>query len=271
MHLNGGLKANYFEVAAFSEDVFGGNVAAVQVLDYWLDDHLLQLLAEQNKQTETAFIVSVDNIYEIRWFTPVYEINLCGHATLASAYILREVFNITQNPIIFKCKKFGILKVFHEKNLYTLEFPTLRGKKVDIPKNCKHAFGFDPLEAYQSRDMMLVFESEEQILNIIPKPSEFKHWDTLGVICTAKGNEYDFVSRVFDANDYHIEDPVTGSAHALLIPYWSEKLNKKKLLAKQLSKRGGILYCQHLGNTCEISGYAKLYQYGYIDLESLVK
>jgi PhzF family phenazine biosynthesis protein len=260
---------NYFEIAAFTNNVFGGNVAAVQLLDKPISASLMQKLAAQNQQTETAFIFENHNIFHIRWFTPTYEIDLCGHATLAAAFVLFTIFHKTDDTLTFSTEKAGNLYVSKKSDRLTLDFPIRPGREISVPASAESAFGFKPIKAFQSRDLMLLFENQSQIENISPNSSAFKNWKTLGVICTAPGIDVDFVSRVFDANDYHLEDPVTGSAYCTLAPYWSARLNKTTLSARQLSPRQGELYCEIMKDRIHISGNAIFYKQGFVNIEEI--
>jgi len=259
----------YFIVDAFTDELFKGNPAGVCILDEWLDDKLLQYIAFENNLAETAFIVKKDLQYELRWFTPETEIDLCGHATLASAFIITNFIDKNCKLIQFNTKS-GILTVdFIDANeLYEMDFPAWKPKKTEINQIVQTAINAKIKEAYIGRDLLLVIDKEEQVKNleinfdILKSCKEYFAF----IITAASSNEgYDFVSRFFAPNAGILEDPVTGSSHCMLIPYWAEKLNKNKLIAKQLSKRGGTLYCENNGDRVKISGKAKLYLEGNIN------
>jgi PhzF family phenazine biosynthesis protein len=260
-------KIPIYQVDAFTDKLFSGNPAAVCILDEWLDEDLMQNIAGENNLAETAFIVKNNDQYDIRWFTPTVEVELCGHATLASAYILFMVLNYQGDEIIFNSPRSGELKVTKIDEYMYLNFP------VDILENCipngciHDCIGLDPLEVYKGKtDYIAVVDNEDIVKNISPNFSAIADLDGRGLVVTSKGKVVDFVSRFFAPQSGINEDPVTGSAHTSLIPLWSEKLNKRSMIAKQLSKRGGKLICNNVGNRCEIGGKAKLYLIGEIYL-----
>lgn len=262
------MKLKIYQVDAFTDHLFSGNPAAVCPLEEWLDDNLLQQIAMENNLAETAFYVRKGNAYEIRWFTPSVEMALCGHATLAAAFVLYHYEHYEGEQILFQTKKSGDLSVKLQEKLLTLNFPSDRFQIITFPKQLKECFNYFPLEAYKGlNDFMLVFRNETQIASIRPDLEAVSRLDGRGVIVTAKGNETDFVSRFFAPQSGIDEDAVTGSAHTTLIPYWAAKLGKNELTAIQLSKRKGYLKCRYLNDRVEISGEAKLYMIGeiYID------
>lgn len=252
-----------YQVDAFTNKLFGGNPAAVCPLEEWLDDDLMQLLAAENNLSETAFFVPLGtNEYYIRWFTPEYEIDLCGHATLASAYVIFHELNKSADMITFQCKS-GVLEVRHKAGLIELNFPSRPPQPLaDIPEALLKGLSIAPKEVLKSRDYFLVYENEADIRNIVPDFAFLNQLDTIGVIVTAAGEEVDFVSRFFVPNSVIGEDPVTGSAHCNLIPYWSERLDKTLLTAKQLSAREGSLFCENLGDRVLMAGEGVLYMKG---------
>jgi PhzF family phenazine biosynthesis protein len=253
-------------VNAFSFGPFTGNPAAVCPLEEWLSDDLLQSIAAQNNLSETVFFVKEKGVYSIRWFTPVVEVPLCGHATLAAAYVLSNELDYPANEIRFQSKS-GELKVLKEKDIIELNFPAEKLKELAVTKNLSSALGLKTITAGIGRVFILIeVETEEEVIQANPDIHLLKTLDAAGVIITAKGNNSDFVSRVFAPQSGIDEDPVTGSAHCLLIPYWAQKLNKYTLIAKQLSKRGGILYCNYAGNRVLIGGKAELFSRGKIIL-----
>ncbi|MDH4241578.1 MAG: PhzF family phenazine biosynthesis protein [Phycisphaerae bacterium] len=257
-----------FQVDAFTNKVFGGNPAAVCPLEHWLPDDVMQRIALENSVAETAFFIPSNNGgFEIRWFTPEIEMDLCGHATLATAHVLTRHHNYSLTSIAFQSKS-GELIVTIKDELLTLNFPSRKPKPSDIPQIILDAIQIKPLEVLKSRDYVLVFETEEMIRNIKPNQSLLNqiNLDPGGIIVTAKGNEVDFVSRFFTPQASIFEDPVTGSAHCSLIPYWSEKLGKKSMRALQLSPRVGKLLCKDLGERVLISGEAVTYLEGSITI-----
>jgi PhzF family phenazine biosynthesis protein len=247
------MKISIFQVDAFTSELFCGNPAAVCPLESWTCDKILQLVASENNLSETAFFVRENDGYRIRWFTPTCEVDLCGHATLASAYIIfNEIDRAVSNIKLFSNS--GELNVTRNSDLISLDFPSLPPKISQNPENIYSAFNIKPIEVLEAEDYLLIYESQEQIESILPDLNVLRDIDLRGVIVSSKGKDCDFVSRFF-APKYGIdEDPVTGSAHCTLIPYWSQKLGKKKLHANQLSKRGGELFCEMKYDRVSISG-----------------
>jgi PhzF family phenazine biosynthesis protein len=261
------MKIPIYQIDSFTSHLFGGNPAAICHLPYWLDVSLMQNIAIENNLAETGFFVKNGNQYEIRWFMPHAEIDLCGHATLASAYVIFNYLEPGVTEVSFSSKS-GLLFAKKEENgSITLDFPAWPPKKVKIPEEVYQAFKTKPLSAHASRDLILVFSSEEEILNEQPdlKPLAGMPYSCFAI--TAKGNNVDFVSRVFDAEATTLpEDPVTGSTHAILVPYWANVLNKTELNAVQLSKRGGQIACKLKGNRVFLSGFAVPYLTGFIEV-----
>lgn len=255
-----------YQVDAFSSKLFGGNPAAVVPLEKWLDDATMQKIAAENNLAETAFFVKEGEHYHIRWMTPTVEVPLCGHATLASAYVIFNFIEKNATGIKFISKS-GELFVQKEGELLSLNFPSNKPHETKIPETINKCFELTPVEILANGFFLfVVFDSEEYIRSYIPKIEEIKKIHPHAVIITAKSKEVDFVSRMFAPNSGIDEDPVTGSAHTVLVPYWSEKLGKNKLRALQVSKRGGELFCEDLGNRVRISGSASLYMVGVIYL-----
>lgn len=247
-----------YQVDAFSEHPFGGNPAAVCVLESWIDDETMQKIGQENNLSETAFIVrKTKGDYEIRWFTPSIEINLCGHATLASAYVVFHFIDKDIDSVSFDSKS-GILKVDKKDDILTLDFPSTPPKEDDIPLVLIKALGVIPEAAHSSRDLLVLVKDEETVRSLNPDFNLLKELDYLGIIVTAKGDNSDFVSRFFAPNAGINEDPVTGSAHTTLIPYWAEKLGKNELHAYQISERKGELWCELLDDRVKIAGKACL-------------
>ena len=261
------MKIPIYQIDAFTKKLFGGNPAAICHLPHWLDDQTLLNIAIENNLAETGYFVKNNDIYEIRWFMPYEEIDLCGHATLASAYVIFNYLDTEANEITFSSKS-GILKAKKEHNgSITLDFPSRPPQPIDIPKEVYEAFNAKPIKAYAGRDLIITVGSEEDILSENPKLEYLKGLPYLCTILTAEGTSSDFVSRVFDANpDIPTEDPVTGSAHTALVPFWAEKLGKTKLKARQLSKRRGELDCKLDGDRVYLSGYSVPYLIGEIEI-----
>lgn len=258
-----------YQVDAFTDRLFGGNPAAVIPLTQWIEDSLMQQLAMENNLSDTAFFVpsnKPDTDFEIRWFTPVLEINLCGHATLASAFILFDKLDYLKDEIRFDSKS-GIISVTKKDSILQMDFPAWKPGPVNQDySGLVKALGNIPVESiYKYRDVLIEFANEELVRSCEP---DFTLLKKIGekVIVTSKGNEVDFVSRFFAPSAGIDEDPVTGSAHSQLIPFWSEKSGKKKLHAKQLSQRGGELWCENFGDRVMIGGRCVFYMKGEIEL-----
>jgi len=259
------MELSIYQIDAFSSCVFEGNPAAVCPLDEWLPDETMQSIAEENNLSETAFFVPKDDGFHIRWFTPASEVDLCGHATLGSAYVLFNILGYKNEAIQFDSKS-GILFVTKQDDWLTLDFPKQPPVYCETPKEIVEAFNKEPIECMMSEDIIAVFENEIDIESANPDFEQLKKLDSRGVIITAKSMRYDFVARFF-APKYGIpEDPVTGSAYTQLAPYWASKLGKQKFKAKQLSSRGGELYCEILGDRVLISGKATKYMEGKITI-----
>jgi PhzF family phenazine biosynthesis protein len=257
------MEITLYQIDAFTGHVFGGNPAAVCPLDEWIDDSLMQKIAEENNLSETAFFVKRDGYYEIRWFTPAVEIELAGHPTLAASYVIFNYCNHRSSTINFVSKS-GELIVERDGDLIKMNFPVLKAARAEANDLLNRALGLEPVELYLSRDYLAVFNSQSDILSIDPDFGLLKKLDCLGIIITSPGDEADFVSRCFAPAVGINEDPVTGSAHSTLIPYWSERLRKDVLHAYQLSRRGGELFCRNLGGRVEIGGKAVPYLSGKI-------
>lgn len=256
----------YYVVDAFAEEVFKGNPAGVCLLDGWISDDTMQNIAAENNLAETAFLVKNGEDYDLRWFTPECEIDLCGHATLGSAFVLMNTTEKEKDKIVFHSQS-GILTVKREKDQYFLDFPSRKPAPVDIPEHLADVLGAEILGAFRSRDLLVLMKDEGTVKNLTPNFERLKAFESyFGIVATAKGTSCDFVSRYFAPNAGIPEDPVTGSSHCTLIPFWSERLNKTEMAAKQLSKRGGSLYCKDCGDRVEIGGTAKLYLTGEINL-----
>lgn len=259
------MKLPIHQIDAFAEASFRGNPAAVCPLDVWLPDWLLQSIAEENNLSETAFYVGRDAEYNLRWFTPTKEVDLCGHATLAAAHVI-----FGQNPdltrITFQSRS-GPLHVSKDSELLSLDFPAQMGEQCDVPDNLTRALGSRPHECFRAMDYLAVFDTEADIAGMMPDFHMLKTLDLRGVIVTAPGQNSDFVSRFFAPNYGIDEDPVTGSAHCILAPYWAQRIGKSNLSARQLSKRTGTLQCRVSGDRVFISGRTVPYMEGIIQLD----
>jgi PhzF family phenazine biosynthesis protein len=254
-----------YQADAFTAELFGGNPAAVCPLKDWLPDATMQKIALENNLAETAFIVKNDNGYFLRWFMPESEIDLCGHATLATAHILFTELGYDNDTIYFDTVKAGTLVVKRDGEKYIMDFPSRPPFAADAPEGLIEALGSKkPKEIWRSRDYMLVYETEEDITAITPNHAALAKIDSLGIIVTAPGKDVDFVSRFFAPAASVPEDPVTGSAHCNLIPYWAGKLGKNTLHAYQLSARKGELWCELKGDRVLMAGKAVTYLKGEI-------
>lgn len=257
-----------YQVDAFTSKVFSGNPAAVCPLEYWLPDDLLQKIAMENNLAETAFYVPQANQFEIRWFTPTVEVDLCGHATLAAAFVLFHREGYTGSSIRFYAPRSGTLTVTRNGAWLTLNFPADLLQEVPLTEQLKSCFDLEPRLAFKGKtDYMLVFDAADEIIKLRPDSGAITLLDARGVIATAPGQTTDFVSRFFAPQSGIPEDPVTGSAHTSLVPYWAKQLNKTQLSALQLSERQGFLQCRYLNDRVEISGQGKLYLTGEIYLD----
>lgn len=260
-------KIKTYHIDAFTNKVFGGNPAVVIPLDYWLSEDIMQNIAAENNLSETAFFVKNENVFEIRWFTPTVEIELCGHATLASAFVIFNYLNYNDSIIYFNCMVGELVVKRIENNFICLNFPSDKGKVIEDKFLFENILCTDALSVYEGKTKYLVeLNGEEDIVNFSPDFNEIKKLDKQ-LIITSKGKEVDFVSRFFAPNHGIDEDPVTGSAHCVLIPFWAKKLNKTKMTAYQLSKRKGYLICEYLESRVEMSGQAVCYSIGEVQLE----
>ena len=254
-----------FQIDAFTSDLFGGNPAAVCLLEKWLDDTVLQSIASENNLSETAFVVALDGGYELRWFTPMVEVALCGHATLAAAHVLFEIAGYPEEVITFHTRMSGELRVAKRDGLLELDFPTAPLTSIAPPANLLEALGVRSGEVLSAgEDVMVVLDEERQVRELEPDIPLLAEVDCRGVIVTAPGDEVDFASRFFCPRVGITEDPVTGSAHTALTPFWSERLGRPELHAHQVSARGGELFCQDDGDRVRIAGRAVLYLQGTI-------
>ncbi|MCA0363531.1 MAG: PhzF family phenazine biosynthesis protein [Bacteroidetes bacterium] len=254
-------------VNAFSKGDFTGNPAAVVPLDFWIPDSTMQKIAMQNNLSETAFFVKNKNGFHIRWFTPKVEVDLCGHATLASAYVIFEILKISESEILFDSRS-GILKVFKSENTIFLDFPAADLKTISVDTGIFEALKTESVISWQRAkdDFLLELPDENTVKKLKPDFQKISQTPARGVIVTAPSEDYDFVCRFFAPRVGINEDPVTGSAFTKLIPFWSKKLNKEKLFAKQISERGGEVICQYNGGRVLIGGSASVYLRGRIQI-----
>lgn len=258
------MNLTIYQVDAFTKEVFKGNPAAVCPLSEWLPAETMQRIALENNLAETAFFVKTGDVYEIRWFTPLAEIDLCGHATLAAGFVLFELLEAEEKQLKFHSHKSGELTVEKQGDRLILDFPSRPVAPAETPDGLTEALGKAPQEVLKARDYFLVYETEQDILSITPNFSKLLEIGAHGYIVTAKGDSADFVSRFFAPEVGVPEDPVTGSAHCNLIPYWAEKLGKTEFFARQVSARGGELFCELKGDRVKIGGNATLYLKGEI-------
>ena len=261
-------KIKIYLVDAFTDKLYSGNPAAVCILDNWPNDSVMQSIAVENNLAETAFILPRTNDFEIRWFTPAVEVDLCGHAKLAMAFVYFQCLDYKKSVITFQSVKSGELKVPKQDNYFMGDFPNDVIKEIDFDKEIAKCIGIEPIHTLKGKsDYMAVLKDEHELANLHPDFGAISKLKSRGLIVTAKGNHVDFVSRFFAPQSGINEDPVTGSAHTSLIPYWSAKLRKAGMIAKQLSKRGGDFICKHKGDRSLIGGKACLYMVGEIVIE----
>jgi len=259
------MKLTIYQVDAFASRVFEGNPAAVSVIDHWPDDSVMQKIAGENNLSETAFVLPAGDQYEIRWFTPAVEVDLCGHATLAAAHVLFRHCDHPGDKIRFHSPRSGKLSVEKSEDVLTLNFPADVLKNVKVPEAILEALGIAPVKALKGRtDYLLVYSSQRELVKMKPDFNRLAGAGVRGVIVTAPGENVDFVSRFFAPGAGINEDPVTGSAHTSLTPYWSKELGKKRMTAYQVSARGGELVCELIGPRVKISGRAVTYMIGEI-------
>ena len=257
------MRLQIFQVDAFTNQLFEGNPAGICPLDSWLEDSVMQNIAAENNLSETAFFVPQNDAYQIRWFTPAVEVDLCGHATLATAHVLFNHLDYDKRIIHFESKS-GPLTVRKDNEFITLNFPSTRLDVSEASPLLVEALGVNPAVVYESDDLFVLLNSEEEVSNLNPDFNLLGKLASRGIIVTAAGTDCDFVSRFFAPAVGINEDPVTGSAHTKLIPFWAEKLDKESMTARQVSKRGGDLKCTFLGDRVEISGQAVTYLIGEI-------
>jgi PhzF family phenazine biosynthesis protein len=253
-----------FQVDAFTSHVFGGNQAAICPLDDWLPDATLQAIAAEHNLSETAYLRRASpGVYDLRWFTPAVEVDLCGHATLAAALVVLDHLEPWLTEVGFDTRS-GRLVVRREAGRLSMDFPARRPVPCEPPASLIEGLRLRPQQVLKSRDFLAVYASEEEVRSLAPEMSLLKQVPSLGVIVTAPGEKVDFVSRFFAPQAGINEDPVTGSAHSTLVPYWAERLNKQQLHALQVSRRVGELWCTNRGERVDIAGHAVLYSRGTI-------
>jgi PhzF family phenazine biosynthesis protein len=260
------MRIPYYQVDAFTARTFGGNPAGVCVLEGWLPDDVLQRIAAENNLSETAFLTrQADDSHHLRWFTPILEVDLCGHATLASAFVLFTELGHAGRCIRFHTRS-GWLTVKRNGEIIELDFPCRAPAPCVAPDELLLGLGRKPREVLKSRDFLAVYESQAEVAALTPDMALLARLDCLGVIVTAQGEDADFVSRFFAPRAGVPEDPVTGSSHCSLIPFWAERLGKTELFARQISRRGGELWCRFAGERVGIGGRAVIYCRGELEV-----
>ena len=257
------MEIKIYQVDAFASRPFSGNPAAVCPLEEFLPDEVLQGIALENNLSETAYLVRRNGAYDLRWFTPAYEVDLCGHATLGSSYVVAQHLEPGTTEMAFDTRS-GRLTVTRDGELFRMDFPALSATPLDSLAPAVEALGAQPKELYEGMDWMAVYDSEAEVAALQPDFNKVAALPTRGVIATAPGNEVDFVSRFFAPGGGIPEDPVTGSAHSMLTPYWADRLGKQSLEARQISARGGELWLEHRGERVGIAGRVRPYMEGRI-------
>lgn len=255
---------DYYVIDAFADGLFKGNPAGVCVVRSPVSDCLMQNIAFENNLAETAFLSERKGGYNLRWFTPETEMDLCGHATLASAFVVMNYIETSINEVVFETRS-GTLAVRRDGNVFTMDFPSRKPVPVDIPPGLEKALGCRMLQTQLSRDLLAVVESADIVSGLRPDIDMLRQISSelaFGIIVTARGSDCDFVSRFFAPNAGITEDPVTGSSHSTLIPFWSELLSKNVMIARQLSRRGGTIFCENRGERVRIGGTAVCYLKG---------
>ena len=259
------MKLQIFQLDAFANRRFGGNPAAVVVLPEWLPDEKLQAIAQENNLAETAFVVPGGTNFDLRWFTPEIEVDLCGHATLASAHVMFKHGYTDEATVVFRYQG-GTLRVTREDGLLAMDFPARPARRINLDASVTRALGAEPSELHRARDLLAVYGSQAEVEALRPDFAAVAKLDTFAVIASAPGDQCDFVSRFFAPGAGVPEDPATGSSHCTLVPYWSNRLGKSKLHARQLSKREGELFCEDQGERVRIAGRVVEYLRGEIDV-----
>ena len=259
------MRISLFQIDAFTDRIFGGNPAAICPLETWLADEQMQAIAFENNLSETAFFVPESDEFRLRWFTPAVEVDLCGHATLASAFVLFNCMGYAKDKVTFLTRS-GPLTVTRRDSLLEMDFPSRPPTACDVHPDLITALGREPELVLASRDYFCVYPSEDDVRALQPDFTRLAQIDRFAVIATAPGNDCDFVSRFFAPAQGVNEDPVTGSAHCTLTPYWAKRHGKNSLIARQVSARGGEIRCEDRGDRVAIAGNAVLYLEGHIDV-----
>jgi predicted PhzF superfamily epimerase YddE/YHI9 len=261
------MRLPIYQVDAFTDNLFGGNPAAICPLDAWLPDATMQAIAAENNLAETAFFVRDGDGYALRWFTPTVEVDLCGHATLASGHVVMNFLEPQRDRVRFRTLKAGTLVVERRGDTLVMDFPARPAAPAEPPAGLLAALGGKPREVLRARDHLVVYDSAAAIAELTPDPAALAKVDCWAAIVTAPGEDgIDFVSRFFAPAQGVPEDPVTGSSHTTLTPYWAKRLGKTELEARQLSRRGGALHCALNGDRVSIAGRAVLYLEGHISV-----
>lgn len=263
------MNISVYQVDAFANRVFEGNPAAICPLEKWLPEHTMQALAAENNLSETAFFVPAEDGFELRWFTPATEVDLCGHATLAAAHVLFEELDFQGEEIRFSTKSgpLSVIRSGKSGELLSMDFPAQAPLPIDLPTQIVQAFHATPEDCLKFADIIAVFPSEDLVRKADPDMELLAQLDCRGIIITAESKEYDFIARWFGPRTGIKEDPVTGSAFTQLVPYWAKRLGKINFRAKQVSERGGELSCELAGERVIISGKAVLFMHGVIEIE----
>jgi predicted PhzF superfamily epimerase YddE/YHI9 len=259
------MKIRQYQVDAFTSRLFGGNPAAVCPLDQWLEDQTLQAIAAENNLPETAFFVGGKGGYDLRWFTPTVEVPLCGHATLASAFVIFRHLDPSLQAVSFRSKS-GELRVTRSGDLLTLDFPSWTPARCEAPEALVSGLGRPPREVWATEDYLAVYDTEDEVRALAPAMDALARLDRFAVIASAPGRGCDFVSRFFAPRQGIPEDPVTGRAHCTLVPFWARRLGKPRLHALQVSRRGGELFCEDRGDRVAIGGRAVQFLEGTIEV-----
>ena len=262
-----GMKIRQYIVDAFAEKVFEGNPAAICLLEKWLPDEWMQKIASENNLSETAFLVKMGDAYGLRWFTPNGEIDLCGHATIAAAHVVASFLGHGKKDIVFSSRS-GSLTAVNKDGLLYIELPAFKLTPVPAPASIIKAIGVEPLETFMGSDMLCVLPSARDVKTVTPDLNEIARYDGLLFHITAAGEDFDCVSRTFAPKCGIPEDPVCGSGHCHIIPYWSRKLQKDELRARQASPRGGVLYCRHDKDRVILGGRCVLFSESIIHLDA---
>ncbi len=261
------MRLPIYQVDAFTDRVFAGNPAAVVPLDSWLPDAQLQAIAAENNLAETAYFIRSGDGFDLRWFTPAVEVDLCGHATLATAFVISTILEPGRDRMAFATRQAGVLTVTRDGDRYTLDFPSRPASPAERPDPALFAAlgGPAPAAVLRGRDYLVVYETADAVRALTPDMALLSKLDLFAVCVTAPGDgDVDFVSRLFAPAQGIPEDPVTGSTHCMLTPYWAERLGKTVLNARQVSARGGALLCELAGDRVRIGGQAVLYLEGSI-------